>query len=54
MKDPQVIMYLRLAYGISQLLGVLFCLYLRAKINRAADKKHFVEVEEPAKPFSDE
>lgn len=54
MKDPQVIMYLRLAYGISQLLSVLFCLWLRSKVNSQADKKHYVEVEESAKPFSDE
>ncbi len=47
-------MYLRLGYGISQLLGLLFCLYLRSKINALADKKHFVEVTEAPKPFSDE
>lgn len=47
-------MYLRFAYGLSQLLGLLFCLYLRSKINSLADKKNTVEVTEPAKPFSDE
>lgn len=47
-------MKLRIAYGVSQVLGLLFCLWLRARINRIADKKHYVEVEEPPKPFTNE
>lgn len=54
MKDPQIIMYLRFAYGASQLLSLLFCLWLRSRINTLADRKNTFEVEEPAKPFSDE
>lgn len=54
MADPKVIMVLRIAYAVSQLLGFLFCLFIRAKINKANQKNAFVEVEEPPKPFSDE
>ncbi len=54
LNDPKIVMTLRFVYGASQLLSLLFCLWLRSKVNKIADKKHFVEVEESAKPFSSE
>lgn len=47
-------MMLRLAYGASQLLSLLFCMWLRSRINQKGDKKNNVVVEDPAKPFTDE
>jgi len=47
-------MYLRLSYGLSQAFTILFCLWLRYKVSKIADKKHIVEIEEASKPFSDE
>lgn len=54
MTDPKIITILRISYGASQILSILVLLFLRMKINKANQKNQFVEVEEPAKPFSDE
>lgn len=54
MTDPKIITILRISYAASQILSILVLLFLRMKINNANQKSQFVEVEEPAKPFSDE
>lgn len=54
MTDPQVILVLRVIYAISKLLCIPFFIWLRSKINRIGDKKHFVEIQRPAMLFSEE